>query len=122
MDDALAEAARRSIQDRVRALGGSLARASPTAMVVVLAGAALWPVVAPLVGTGTAAAMVSGGVGLLGGPGHDFVSSVLRRLASRRRDGSDEPVDPAELRAELERELGERLRAEGTRRRRCGRT
>jgi hypothetical protein len=72
---------RSSIQARVRALGGSLGGASPKAMVVVLAGAALWPIVAPLLGAGTAAAMLSGGIGLLGGPGNEFISDFLSRLA-----------------------------------------
>lgn len=40
-------------------------------MMVVLAGAALWPIVAPLVGTGTVAAIVGGGIGVVEGPEED---------------------------------------------------
>jgi WD40 repeat protein len=103
------ELVRGSIQARVRSLGGSLGSASPQAMVVVLAGAALWPVIAPLLGAGTAAAMVSGGIGLLGGPGNEFVSGFLKRLAGRRGG----PLEPSQVQAVLEQELRERLEAGG---------
>lgn len=82
-----ADVVRRSIQERVRSLGGALGRATPAGMMVVLAGAALWPIVAPLMGTGTAAAMVGGGIGLLSGPGNEFVSGFLKRLRVRDRVG-----------------------------------
>src|SRR3954469_8426276 len=115
MGDAVADSVvvGRAIEDRVRGLGGALGRATPAGMVVVLAGAALWPIVAPLVGTGTAATMVAGGLGLLGGPGKGFVSGFLKRLATREREGESEPLEPSDVRAELERALRERLQAEG---------
>lgn len=99
-------ASRRSIQERVRALGGTLDRATPSAALVVIAGAALWPIVAPLVGTGVAASMAGGAMGLLGGPGQEFISGFLTRLTTRER-----PPDPDEVRPSFERELGERLEA-----------
>jgi hypothetical protein len=103
------EASRRSIQERVRGLGGAVERATPTTMLVVIAGAALWPVVAPLVGTGVAASMATGAIGLLSGPGNEFISGFLGRLARR---GPAER-DPDDVRAAFERELGERLEADG---------
>ena len=106
------EVIRHSIADRVRGLGGALGQASPTAMVVVLAGAALWPVVAPLVGTSVAASMVAGGVGLLGGPGQEFVSNFLKRLATRKRDDAT-VLDSSAVQAEFERQLSERLQGDG---------
>ena len=102
------EASRRSIQERVRVLGDAVERATPRATLVVIAGAALWPIVAPLVGAGVAASMATGALGLLGGPGQEFVSGFLKRLASGRP-----PTDPDEARASFERELGERLEASG---------
>jgi hypothetical protein len=39
----------------VRQLGGILESATSTAIVTVLAGATLWPIVVPLLGTGTVA-------------------------------------------------------------------
>ncbi len=97
-----ADAVRGSIQDRVRELGGGLAQATPVGMMVVLAGATLWPIVAPLVGTGTVATMAAGALGLLSGPGQQFISRFLERMAGR--------TDP---RAQLEKQLGERLEASG---------
>ncbi len=81
-------------------------------MVVVLAGAALWPIVAPLVGTGTAATMAGGAAGLLGGPGREFVSGFLKRLAKRKK-GDGVTLEPSEVWAALERDLRERLEAQG---------
>ena len=107
-----ADALRRSIEGRVRGMGGALAQATPTGMMVVLAGAALWPIVAPLAGTGTVVAMVGAGIGLLGGPGQEFVSGFLKRLAARG-GGDEAPLQPSQVQEKLERTLRERLEAEG---------
>jgi WD40 repeat protein len=104
-------AVRQSIQHRVRQLGGTLESATPTAIVAVLAGATLWPIVAPLIGTGTVAAMVAGGMGVLGGPGQEFVTRFLKRLAGRAASDKPQPTT-TELQADLEQELRLRLEAD----------
>ncbi len=91
---------RDSIKDRVRSLGAALGQATPAGMMVVLAGATLWPIVAPLLGAGTVAAMVGGGMGLLSGPGKEFISGFLKRAS-----GSEDAKE------QLEAALGERLAA-----------
>src|SRR5215207_4389129 len=108
-----ADVVRSSIQERVRGLGGSLGRATPAGMMVVLAGAALWPIVAPLVGTGTVAAMIGGGIGLLRGPGQEFVSDFLKQLVVRGGGDGEAPLEASEVQAELERALRERMQADG---------
>jgi WD40 repeat protein len=79
----------------------------PKAMLVALGGAALWPLVAPLLGTGVAVGVVTGAMGLLGAPGQGFISDFLQRVAMRR-DAAADTADP-KLRAMLERELLLRL-------------
>lgn len=93
---------RSSIEAGVRGLGSSLHRVRPGAMLIVLAGATLWPVAAPLLGTGAAVGAVGGIMGLLGGPGQAFISDFLERAANGGRAAS-------ELRAEFEHELLARL-------------
>jgi WD40 repeat protein len=95
-----ADVVRDSIKERVRSLGAALGQATPTGMMVVLAGATLWPIVAPLVGAGAVATMATAAVGLLSGPGQEFISGFLKRVAGR-----EDPKD------ELEAALGERLAA-----------
>ena len=81
----------------------------PDVMLVVLAGAALWPIVAPLLGTGTAVAVIGGAMGLLKGPGEEFISDFLKRVAERERGGTKS--SRSELQEEFERELLRRLEA-----------
>ncbi len=98
---------RDSVRGRVRALGTSLGGMAPKAMLVVLGGAALWPLAAPLLGTGAAVGVVGGAMGLLGGPGQSFISDFLKRVATHGRKPSE--LSEADLRALLERELLLRL-------------
>lgn len=64
--------------------------------------------------------MVGGAAGLLGGPGNEFVSGFLKRLARHKGSADGETLEPSEVRAELERELRERLQAQGEEQPRCG--
>ena len=108
MDQRLsAESLQESVKKQVAERPGLLSRAGPAALTAVLGAAALWPVVAPLLGGGVALGVATGAIGLLGGPGGGFISDFLERSLERLR-GRDEP----EARAELERELLERLAAD----------
>ena len=95
-----------SLRARVRRLGVPLGGMGPKALLVVLGGAALWPMVAPLLGTGVAVGVLGGAMGLLGGPGQGFISDFLKREATRAGKSG------RELQAELERELFSRLDAD----------
>ena len=72
-------------------------------MLVVLGGAALWPVVAPLLGAGAAVGVLGGAMGLLGGPGQGFISDFLKRVATNGVTGAER--SETELQAMFEREL-----------------
>ena len=92
-----ADVVRDSIKERVRSLGAALGQATPTGMIVVLAGATPWPIVAPLVGAGTVATMATAAVGLLSRSGAGVHLRLprsacrgarIRRSSSRRRSAS----------------------------------
>ena len=93
--------AQRSIRERVQALGPAVQRLRRPA---VLAAAALWPVAAPLLGTGAAVGVTGGLMGLLGGPGQQFITDFLERARGRRE---------RDVRAAFDRALLERLEEGG---------
>ena len=101
---------RRSIRQAVQLHGAWLKQATPAAVVATLVAAACVPVVAPLLGAGSAGAALTGVIGLLGSTGgsyiNDFLKDWIERLRGQRRSFTD-----AELQDELRRELLVRLEA-----------
>jgi hypothetical protein len=79
-------------------------------MIAVIAGAALWPVAAPLLGTSAAIGSITAALGLIGGPGKEYISGVVGRWARRHPDPGHE--SSGALQADLESELLELLKAD----------
>jgi WD40 repeat protein len=102
------DAVRGSIERRVRELGPPLAAVGAKGLLAVIGAAALWPLVAPLLGGGAAVGVIGGAAGLVGGPGRTFISEFVQKLTRRKSD-----VGAADAQLELEGALLAKLEETG---------